>query len=195
MSVWIQSPPLLVDYAAQHCSAGLYLFRRQKSEKVITKNRERVVSLRSVLEQRKELLRDFQFRSNPHLDSSRRDDWDWLAIAQHNGMATRRLDWTDNLLAALWFAVREEAEKGMDGILWVFQPPEEDIVSNQKKVIPYESKRTKVFRPKHLIRTIAARAGWLTVHKCVEKEKRFIPLAKIAVYTYKEQPLQPESSA
>jgi len=116
------------------------------------------------------------------LDSSIRDDWDWLAIAQHNGMATRLLDWTDNPLAALWFAVREKPEDKEDGILWVFQPPQEDIVADQRKMNPFQGERTKIFRPKHLIRTIAAQGGWFTVHKYLESEKRFIPFEKIAIY-------------
>jgi FRG domain len=179
----ITSVARLVDYAATHCSAGLFLFRGQKSNKKLLPKIGRDPFLSDqFLKRERSLLRDFQIRSNPYLDSSRRDDWDWLAIAQHNGMATRLLDWTDNPLAALWFAVREDREKGMDGILWVFRPPEEDIVADQNKLNPFKNKRTTVFRPKHLIRTIAAQGGWFTVHKYVNKEKRFVPFEKIAAY-------------
>src|SRR5262249_11833824 len=151
------------------CSTDLHLFRGQPCPKKLLPKIGRDPFLSDeFLSREQRLIQEFRIRSNPYLDSSDRDDWDWLAIAQHNGMATRLLDWTDNPLAALWFAVRESPDKerkGKDGVLWVFHVPEQDMVVDQRASNPFKAKRTKVYRPKHLTRTIVAQGGWFTVHK------------------------------
>lgn len=42
------------------------------------------------------------------------NDWERLAIAQHHGIPTRLMDWTENPLVALYFSVRE-TKKDKDG--------------------------------------------------------------------------------
>src|SRR5438876_5503354 len=52
------------------------------------------------------LLKEFKKSARPHLTIPPEDDWEWLATAQHHGLATRLLDWTANPLCALYFAVQ-----------------------------------------------------------------------------------------
>ncbi|MCP4678914.1 MAG: FRG domain-containing protein [Deltaproteobacteria bacterium] len=45
-------------------------------------------------------------------------DWDRLAIAQHNGLPTRCLDWTASPLIAAHFATAESEHFDKDGVIW-----------------------------------------------------------------------------
>jgi hypothetical protein len=96
------------------------------------------------------------------------NDWDYLAIAQHHGLATRLLDWTFNALAAAFFGLVKS-----DGIV----DENEDAVvyghySKQEPINPVEDIREPFklpdgvhrLAPSSLVPRISRQGGIFSVH-------------------------------
>lgn len=131
----------------------------------------------------KEMLNDFQRRSIHLIDYQPGSSWDWLALAQHHGMATRLLDWTENPLIALWFSMAPKAEaKHSDySVVWGFNVPGEDVVAATDEMNPFQEGSTKVFKPNHITKRISAQFGWFTIHK-YNTERKFVAFEKNKEY-------------
>mgnify|MGYP001353022025 CR=1 FL=1 len=102
----------------------------------------------------------FRQQARPHLPSQPESEIEWLAIAQHFGLPTRFLDWTDILLAAAWFAVEDGGAKKNDSALWVTKgvPP----VDNGA-VDPLKIAEPGIYRPPHMSPRIAAQGSVLMI--------------------------------
>lgn len=89
-----------------------------------------------------------------------RNDWEWLALAQHHGLPTRLLDWTTNPLVAAYFAV--EKKHSEDSAIYVYSGIE--TVDVEKITDPFNVLKILRYRPPHLSPRIIAQNGLFTIH-------------------------------
>ena len=65
-------------------------------------------------------LFDIFVQNSSTLINNQINTFDWMFIMQHYGIPTRLLDWTENPLVALYFAVETHSQE--DGALWILKP-------------------------------------------------------------------------
>jgi len=126
------------------------------------------------LQQEKEILEQFRRESILHVAVVPATLWQWLALAQHNRLPTRLLDWTKNPLVGLWFAVKDPATKGEPGVVWAFHY-EDAVFDSSDRDSPFSIDRTYVYFPEHVYPSIQAQDGVFTVHHKMGRDPECFP--------------------
>lgn len=111
-------------------------------------------------DKRKEIdwLESWKRYSVQYIDKKPEDDWDWLTLAQHYGMATRLLDWSKNPLVALFFAVYQNG--GTDAAFYALNQPK-----NEEKygISPFDVNTLLRYYPKGISARVINQRGIFTI--------------------------------
>ena len=126
-----------------------------------------------------ELFEQFKRRAHSTVVSQLKNDWDWLAVAQHHGLPTRLLDWTSSPLVALYFATKPRI------VDYAIEPcsPNGGCVSvlhfcnyidTKGHENPFYYPTVGVFQPPHIATRITGQAGLFTIQPSPNEELTFV---------------------
>ncbi len=144
----------------------ILLFRGQVVDKALIPKiaRHSFKKSREVDEQR--MLSEFNAKSLAYLKDKPSLILEELTIAQHYGIPTRLLDWTENALTALYFATNTIWSEAQDyAVVWVLSlDRNSDFVINDLNVNPFDLKDLKFFKPADIIQRVSSQSGWFSIH-------------------------------
>jgi len=150
----------------EHYLDGNYLFRGVASVRhalIPSVGRQRD-SFGYKLDIEKALFEQFKRESLPLLAARPENDWEWLAMAQHHGVPTRLLDWSESPSVGLFFAVWGNDDE--DAGLYIIRRPIE--VSSQG-TDPFQVPGVCFFYPGYVTPRLVSQRGLFTVHPNPEK--------------------------
>jgi hypothetical protein len=87
------------------------------------------------------------------------DQWELLAVGQHHGLPTRLLDWSENPLAAAFFACDKHYDR--DGVIYAMRNP--FVVKDTTESV-FAITKVMRYRPRHISARIRAQQGLFSVH-------------------------------
>jgi hypothetical protein len=119
-------------------------------------------------------------------------DIEWLAIAQHHGLPTRLLDWTEGLLTAVWFALqkvestvefdlstRKKTVTPINPAVWAIRGVK--ALSLEEKKNPFKVVEPRSYRPPHISPRISAQRSVFTIHGDPTKEFKVPEMWKFTI--------------
>lgn len=141
-----------------------------------TKERERVPYR---MNDERAVFSMFKQQARAHLLTPPQSDLEWLAIAQHFGLPTRLLDWTDSLLVAAWFAVENGGADKIDSAIFVTKEVRSIEMEHDGEVLNFADPYS--YRPPHINPRITAQGSVFVICPRPTEELALPFLRKITI--------------
>lgn len=141
------------------------LFRGQSTDRALIPSiaRHQFKKKREIDEIR--MLEEFNIQSIQYLTHEPKNVYEQVTIAQHHGIPTRLLDWTENALTAAYFAVHETPKANDKSVIWIISMDRDSkyLIKDQSADF-FKQTELKFFKPSSIIARVSSQLGWFSIH-------------------------------